>query len=86
MAARFLLGAMGDRQALARQRASIRSAFRISESTARSPGIVGAKLLMFVFDFDYYRAKSREAFSLATLQAGGVFFGGLVIAILAVRG
>jgi len=46
-------------------------------------GLVGAKLLMFVFDFDYFVQNPREAFSLATLQSGGVFFGGLVIAILA---
>jgi len=46
-------------------------------------GLAGAKLLMFVFDFDYFYANPREAFSLATLQSGGVFFGGLVIAVLA---
>ncbi len=46
-------------------------------------GLAGAKLLMFVFDFDYFWQNPREAFSLATLQSGGVFFGGLVIAVLA---
>ncbi|MCC6538329.1 MAG: prolipoprotein diacylglyceryl transferase [Bryobacterales bacterium] len=46
-------------------------------------GLAGAKLLMFVFDFDYFYQNPREAFSLATLQSGGVFFGGLVIAVLA---
>ena len=46
-------------------------------------GLVGAKLLMFVFDLDYFLQNPREAFSLATLQSGGVFFGGLVIAVLA---
>jgi phosphatidylglycerol:prolipoprotein diacylglycerol transferase len=46
-------------------------------------GLVGAKLLMFVLDFDYFWNNPREAFSLSTLQSGGVFFGGLVIAILA---
>ncbi len=44
-------------------------------------GLVGAKLLMFVFDYDNFRQNPGEAFSLATLQSGGVFFGGLVIAI-----
>ena len=44
-------------------------------------GLIGAKLLMFVFDYDYFRQNPAEAFSLATLQSGGVFFGGLVIAI-----
>lgn len=46
-------------------------------------GLAGAKLLMFVFDFDYYRQHPDEIFSLATLQSGGVFFGGLIIALVA---
>src|SRR5262249_35779116 len=45
-------------------------------------GLVGAKLMMFVLDFDYYRSHPREIFSLSTLQAGGVFFGGLLLALL----
>jgi len=45
-------------------------------------GIVGAKLLMFVFDFDYYARNPREIFSLTTLQAGGVFQGGLALALI----
>lgn len=45
-------------------------------------GIVGAKLLMILVDFDYYSQHPGEIFSLGTLQAGGVFSGGLVFAIL----
>ena len=45
-------------------------------------GIVGAKILLFITDWDYYRAHPGEIFSLATLQAGGVFFGGLLGAIV----
>ncbi len=45
-------------------------------------GIVGAKLLMILVDFGYYSQHPREIFSLGTLQAGGVFSGGLVLAIL----
>ncbi|MCW5978947.1 MAG: prolipoprotein diacylglyceryl transferase [Bryobacteraceae bacterium] len=45
-------------------------------------GLVGAKLLMILLDFDYYRRNPGEIFSLSTLQAGGVFYGGLVIALL----
>jgi phosphatidylglycerol:prolipoprotein diacylglycerol transferase len=45
-------------------------------------GLIGAKLLMIVLDFDYYRRNPGEIFSLSTLQAGGVFYGGLVIALL----
>lgn len=44
-------------------------------------GLAGAKLLMFVFDFDYYRRNPGEILSLSTLQAGGVFFGGLIFAL-----
>lgn len=45
-------------------------------------GIVGAKLLMFVFDFDYYVRNPGEIFSLSTLQSGGVFQGGLILALV----
>jgi phosphatidylglycerol:prolipoprotein diacylglycerol transferase len=41
-------------------------------------GIVGAKLLYIVNDWGYYTAHPREIFSLGTLQAGGVFSGGLI--------
>ncbi len=44
-------------------------------------GIVGAKLLMIVQDFGYYRENPGELFSFATLQAGGIFYGGLVAAL-----
>lgn len=44
-------------------------------------GIIGAKLLMFAFDFGYYFRNPRELFSLSTLQAGGVFQGGVLLAI-----
>ena len=44
-------------------------------------GILGAKLLMLIADFSYYRQNPGEIFSLATLQAGGVFQGGLLLAV-----
>src|SRR6266581_1276108 len=43
--------------------------------------IAGAKLMMFVVDFGYYREHPGEVFSRATLQAGGVFYGGLLAAL-----
>src|SRR5712692_7643671 len=43
--------------------------------------IVGAKLFLILSDWNYYRENPRQTFSLATLQAGGVFFGGLVAAL-----
>jgi phosphatidylglycerol:prolipoprotein diacylglycerol transferase len=43
--------------------------------------IVGAKLMMFLVDLPYYLGHPRELFSFATLQAGGVFYGGLIAAL-----
>jgi phosphatidylglycerol---prolipoprotein diacylglyceryl transferase len=44
--------------------------------------IAGAKLMMFVVDFKYYREHPEQIFSIATLQAAGVFYGGLIAALL----
>lgn len=46
-------------------------------------GIIGSKALYILTDWGYYSAHPREIFSLGTLQAGGVFSGGLVLALLA---
>jgi phosphatidylglycerol:prolipoprotein diacylglycerol transferase len=43
--------------------------------------IAGAKLMMFLVDARYYASHPGEIFSLATLQAGGVFYGGLLAAL-----
>ena len=45
-------------------------------------GIVGAKLLFVVNEWSYYSAHPREIFSLGVLQAGGVFSGGLIGALV----
>jgi phosphatidylglycerol:prolipoprotein diacylglycerol transferase len=45
-------------------------------------GMAGAKLAMFLFDWSYYTAHPRELFSITTLQAAGVFQGGLALAIV----
>lgn len=44
-------------------------------------GILGAKVLMILVDWDHYMKFPGEIFSLGTLQAGGVFSGGLVLAL-----
>ena len=44
--------------------------------------ILGAKLMMFLIDIPYYTAHPGEIFSFSTLQAGGVFYGGLIGALL----
>jgi len=43
--------------------------------------IGGAKLMMFLIDIPYYTQHPGEIFSLGTLQAGGVFYGGLIAAL-----
>ena len=45
-------------------------------------GMLGAKILMIAFDWDHFRENPREIFSLATLQAAGVYQGGLILAIV----
>lgn len=45
--------------------------------------IVGAKIMMFLVDIPYYARNPGEIFSLASLQAGGVFYGGLIAALIA---
>ncbi|MGA7411026.1 MAG: prolipoprotein diacylglyceryl transferase [Bryobacteraceae bacterium] len=45
-------------------------------------GIAGAKLFMFLFDWNFYVHNPQEIFTLSTLQAAGVFHGGLLLALL----
>ena len=45
-------------------------------------GMLGAKLLMIVFDWNRYMANPGDIFSLPTLQAAGVFQGGLILALV----
>ena len=46
-------------------------------------GIIGAKALYVINEWSYYSAHPGEIFSIATLQAGGVFSGGLLAAFAA---
>jgi phosphatidylglycerol:prolipoprotein diacylglycerol transferase len=46
-------------------------------------GIIGAKILYIINDWGYYSAHPGDIFSLSTLQAGGVFSGGLIGAFAA---
>jgi len=43
--------------------------------------IAGAKVMMFLVDAPYYAEHPREILSLESLQAGGVFYGGLIAAL-----
>src|SRR5437660_1375897 len=43
--------------------------------------IIGAKLMMFLIDIPYYKEHPGEILSMSTLQAGGVFYGGLIAAL-----
>jgi phosphatidylglycerol---prolipoprotein diacylglyceryl transferase len=44
-------------------------------------GILGSKLLLLIIDWRDYAADPGRIFSMATLQSGGVFSGGLLLAI-----
>jgi phosphatidylglycerol---prolipoprotein diacylglyceryl transferase len=46
-------------------------------------GIVGAKILYIINDLSFYKDHPGEIFSISTLQAGGVFSGGLIAAFVA---
>ncbi len=46
-------------------------------------GILGAKILYIINDWGYYTSHPGEIFSFSTLQAGGVFSGGLIGAFIA---
>src|ERR1700730_14119816 len=45
-------------------------------------GILGAKLMMILVDLPEYLRDPRMLFSLSTLQAAGIFYGGLVLALI----
>jgi phosphatidylglycerol:prolipoprotein diacylglycerol transferase len=45
-------------------------------------GILGAKLLMILVDLSEYLRDPRTLFSLSTLQAAGIFYGGLLLALI----
>jgi len=47
-------------------------------------GIIGSKLLLLVLDWRDYVADPGRIFSIATLQSGGVFSGGLLLALACV--
>ncbi len=44
-------------------------------------GMLGSKLFLLIQDHSYYLDHPSEIFSLSTLQSGGVFYGGLLVAI-----
>ena len=45
-------------------------------------GIIGSKAALIIQEWDYYRLNPSHLFSFATLQSGGIFYGGLIAAIL----
>ena len=44
--------------------------------------LIGAKVLMILTEWDYFRERPREIFSYSTLMAGGVFYGGFLAALI----
>ena len=45
-------------------------------------GLLGAKVLMILTEWSYYRDNPGEILSWATLQSGGVFYGGFIAAVV----
>lgn len=45
-------------------------------------GLIGARLLMFALDWRFYVENPSEIVSLSTLRAGGIFYGGLILALI----
>src|SRR4030088_635397 len=45
-------------------------------------GMLGAKLMMFAFDWQVYWNDPKQIFSRETLQAMGVYQGGLILALI----
>lgn len=43
--------------------------------------LIGAKVLMILTEWDYFRVHPGEIFSISTLMAGGVFYGGFLAAL-----
>jgi phosphatidylglycerol:prolipoprotein diacylglycerol transferase len=43
--------------------------------------LVGAKVLLIMTEWNYYRSNPSEIFSFSTLMAGGVFYGGFLAAL-----
>jgi len=43
--------------------------------------LAGAKVMMIIVDLPYYVSRPGEIFTMSTLQAGGVFYGGLIAAL-----
>ena len=44
--------------------------------------LVGAKVLLLISDYQYHSHNFREIFSLSTLRSGGVYYGGLLLALI----
>ncbi len=44
--------------------------------------LAGAKVMMILVDLPYYMERPSEIFTISTLQAGGVFYGGLIAALI----
>jgi len=45
--------------------------------------VIGAKVLLIAFNWKWYAAHPSDIFSLTTLRAGGVFYGGFIAAVAA---
>ena len=77
----FLAGLMATMSLARRAGVSVEKVTNLAVYCAIA-GVVGAKLFMFLFDWNYYWNNPGEIFTLSTLQAAGVFHGGFIAALL----
>lgn len=76
LVALFVAGRLGKRAGLVSEQVSNLGIY------CALMGILGAKVLMILFDWDQYWKNPSEIFSVATFQAAGVFHGGLIAAVI----
>jgi phosphatidylglycerol---prolipoprotein diacylglyceryl transferase len=81
VAAGFLIGLWVTTRLARREKMNPEAITNLAVYCALS-GLAGAKLLMFLFDIGYYLQHPAEIFSITTLRAGGIFYGGFIAALL----
>jgi phosphatidylglycerol:prolipoprotein diacylglycerol transferase len=81
VATAFLLGLLVAVRLARRQGLDPDHAFNLGVYVALA-AFLGAKLLLMVTDWGYYSRHPGEIFSLYSLKAGGVFYGGFLAALL----
>ena len=81
LALAFILGLYISARAASREHLDKAKIYDLGLYIAIS-SLLGAKLLLFITDFEYYSQNPGEIFSMATLRSGGVYYGGFIVAVV----